>query len=51
VVVPKKSSVLKVVQEGGSHRTRIATLSEENKERVLERMKEVIEVPEPVQVP
>lgn len=51
VVIPKKSPVLKIVQEGGSHRTRIETLDEENKRRVLDRMKAVIPVPEPVLVP
>ena len=51
VVILKKSPLLKIVQEGGNHRTRISNLSEENKQRVLERMKEIIEVPEPVGVP
>jgi len=51
VIVPKKSAVLKVVQKGGSHRTRIASLSEENKQRVLEMMEEVVGLPAPALVP
>lgn len=51
VVVPKKSLVLKVVQEGGSHRTRIATLSEENRRLVMEKMEEVTGVEVPASMP
>jgi len=47
VVIPKKSPVLKIVQEGGSHRTRIETLDEVNKQLVMEKMKAVLTVPEP----
>ncbi|HOY52958.1 MAG TPA: S28 family serine protease, partial [Prolixibacteraceae bacterium] len=48
VVVPRKSSLLKVVQEGGSHSTRIATLDEANKKAVLEKMGEIVPAAVPV---
>ncbi len=50
-VIPKKSSLLKVVQEGGSHRTRISTLDEKNKRLVMEKMEEVVGLPVPALVP
>lgn len=43
-VIPKKSSVLKIVQEGGSHRTRIGNLDEENKQLVMGKIRETIRV-------
>ena len=50
-VLPRKSTILKIVQEGGSHRTRISTLDEGNKRLVMEKIKETIglSVPEKVQ--
>lgn len=48
VVVPRKSHILKVVQEGGSHSTRIATLDETNKKAVLQKIGETVSLPEPV---
>jgi hypothetical protein len=41
-VIPKKSDILKIVQEGGSHRTRIASLDESNKKRVMEKIGQTI---------
>ena len=46
VMVPQNSSVLKVVQEGGSHRTRIATLDEKNRKLVLDKIAQTISIPE-----
>jgi len=48
VVVPRKSHILKVVQEGGSHSTRIATLDETNKKAVLQKIGETVSLHEPV---
>lgn len=48
VVIPRKSNILKVVQEGGSHSTRIASLDETNKKAVLKKMGEILSVAVPV---
>lgn len=47
VVVPRNSNILKVVQKGGSHSVRIATLEESNRNAVLAKIGETI----PVAVP
>jgi hypothetical protein len=47
-VIPKKSPILKIVQEGGSHRVRISNLDEKNKQLVLEKIKETIKIEVPV---
>jgi hypothetical protein len=50
-VIPKRSPILEIVQECGSHRTRISTLDEGNKRLVMEKIKQTIglTVPEKVQ--
>jgi hypothetical protein len=45
VVVPENSSVLKIVQKGGSHRTRISNLDEANKKLVMEKINQTIPLP------
>jgi hypothetical protein len=50
VVVPKKSSILKIVQEGGSHRTRISNLNEQNKILVMGKIREAIGLTTPEMV-
>ncbi len=42
VVVPKRKNILKIVQEGGNHRTRISTLDEQNRELVLKKIRETM---------
>jgi hypothetical protein len=42
VVIPGKSAVIKVIQDGGSHRTRISNLDEQNKKKVLEKISETV---------
>jgi hypothetical protein len=49
-VVPKKSDILKIVQIGGSHRTRISTLDEGNKRLVMEKIKKTIGITIPEKV-
>ena len=49
-VIPKRSPILKIVQEGGSHRTRIGNLDEQNKRRVTEKIREIIQVKVPATV-
>jgi len=46
-VIPKKSPILKIVQEGGSHRVRISNLDEQNKKLVMEKIREIIQVQVP----
>jgi hypothetical protein len=48
VIIPKKSSILKIIQEGGSHGTRISNLDVTNKQKVLNKLYTVIPVKEPV---
>jgi hypothetical protein len=45
VVVPKNSTILKIVQEGGSHSTRISTLDEQNKKLVMDKIKQTVNIP------
>jgi hypothetical protein len=42
VAVPRKSTVLKVIQDGGGHRTRISNLDAQNKKKVLEKISKTV---------
>jgi hypothetical protein len=48
VVIPMKGSILKIVQEHGSHRARISNLDDENKQKVLNKLYQTIQIREPV---
>ncbi len=45
VVLSRNSPHLKIVQEGGSHRTRIATLDDRNKQLVMEKIRQAVGSP------
>jgi hypothetical protein len=42
VTVHRKSAVLKVIQDGGGHRTRISNLDAQNKKKVLEKISKTV---------
>jgi hypothetical protein len=46
-VIPKKSKILKIVQEGGSHRARIGNLDDANKALVMAKIRQIIRIPVP----